>query len=157
MLFNSFHFLFFFITVTSLYFLLPFNKRWLLLLISSCYFYMAFVPIYILILGFTIVIDYFAGIFIENSQGKWRLFFWQVWFPRHIFLPARVWAGTLLYNFITHVWFLTVTTTVWVLAWPRSCWAGCWARCGRFQPCCLRAFFCGFFAIRNARFRTRLA
>lgn len=36
---------------------------------------MAFVPIYILILGFTIVIDYFAGIFIENSEGKRRKLF----------------------------------------------------------------------------------
>ncbi|WP_234461840.1 MBOAT family O-acyltransferase [Pedobacter segetis] len=33
---------------------------------------MAFVPIYILILGFTIIIDYFAGIYIENSEGKRR-------------------------------------------------------------------------------------
>jgi D-alanyl-lipoteichoic acid acyltransferase DltB (MBOAT superfamily) len=33
---------------------------------------MAFVPIYILILGFTIVVDYFAGILIENAQGKKR-------------------------------------------------------------------------------------
>ncbi len=33
---------------------------------------MAFVPIYILILGFTIVIDYFAGILIENAAGKKR-------------------------------------------------------------------------------------
>jgi D-alanyl-lipoteichoic acid acyltransferase DltB (MBOAT superfamily) len=33
---------------------------------------MAFVPIYILILGFTIVIDYFAGIYIENAEGKNR-------------------------------------------------------------------------------------
>jgi D-alanyl-lipoteichoic acid acyltransferase DltB (MBOAT superfamily) len=31
---------------------------------------MAFVPIYMLILGFTIVIDYFAGIYIEQSKGK---------------------------------------------------------------------------------------
>ena len=36
---------------------------------------MAFVPIYILILGFTIVVDYFAGIFIENEQGKRRKLF----------------------------------------------------------------------------------
>ena len=72
MLFNSIHFLIFFIIVTSLYFALPYNKRWLLLLLSSCYFYMAFVPIYILILGFTIVIDYFAGIYIENAEGKRR-------------------------------------------------------------------------------------
>ena len=75
MLFNSFHFLFFFIIVTSLYFSIPYNKRWLLLLLSSCYFYMAFVPIYILILGVTIVIDYFAGIYIENTQGKRRKLF----------------------------------------------------------------------------------
>jgi len=33
---------------------------------------MAFVPVYILILGFTIVIDYFAGILIENEAGKRR-------------------------------------------------------------------------------------
>ncbi len=35
-------------------------------------FYMAFVPIYILILGFTIVIDYYAGIYIEKATGKAR-------------------------------------------------------------------------------------
>ena len=75
MLFNSFHFVFFFIIVTTCYFILPQNKRWVLLLGSSCYFYMAFVPIYILILGFTIVIDYFAGIYIENAEGKRRKLF----------------------------------------------------------------------------------
>jgi len=36
---------------------------------------MAFVPIYILILGFTIVIDYFAGRYIENADGKRRKLF----------------------------------------------------------------------------------
>ena len=75
MFFNSFQFLFFFILVTTLYFLLPFKIRWILLLVASCYFYMAFVPIYILILGFTIVVDYFAGILIESSQGKKRKLF----------------------------------------------------------------------------------
>lgn len=75
MLFNSFHFVFFFIVVTLSYFLLPHNKRWMLLLAASCYFYMAFVPIYILILGFTIVVDYFAGIYIENAAGKKRRLF----------------------------------------------------------------------------------
>jgi alginate O-acetyltransferase complex protein AlgI len=75
MLFNSFNFLFFFIIVTTLYFLTPYSKRWLLLLISSCYFYMAFIPIYILILGFTIVVDFISGIYIENAQGKRRKLF----------------------------------------------------------------------------------
>jgi len=75
MLFNSFHFLIFFIIVTTLFFATPYRKRWFLLLVSSCYFYMAFVPIYILILGFTIVIDYFAGIYIENAVGHKRKVF----------------------------------------------------------------------------------
>jgi alginate O-acetyltransferase complex protein AlgI len=72
MLFNSFEFLYFFILVTSLYFLLPHRYRWLLLLISSCYFYMRFVPVYILILAGTIIIDYFAGILLESPDRKNR-------------------------------------------------------------------------------------
>jgi len=70
MLFNSLHFLLFFIIVTVSYFSIPHKYRWFLLLSCSCYFYMVFMPIYILILGFTIVIDYFAGIFLEESTGK---------------------------------------------------------------------------------------
>jgi alginate O-acetyltransferase complex protein AlgI len=54
---------------------MPYSKRWFLLLVGSCYFYMAFVPIYILILGVTIVIDYFAGMWIENAQGGRRTLF----------------------------------------------------------------------------------
>ena len=67
MIFNSVVFVLFYIIVTALYFILPHKFRWGLLLAASCYFYMAFVPVYILILGFTIVVDYFAGIFIENT------------------------------------------------------------------------------------------
>jgi D-alanyl-lipoteichoic acid acyltransferase DltB (MBOAT superfamily) len=72
MLFNSMQFAVFFLVVTTLYFAIPHKFRWFLLLASSCYFYMVFVPVYILILGFTIVIDYFAGIFLEESKGKRR-------------------------------------------------------------------------------------
>ncbi|MBK0383663.1 MBOAT family protein [Pedobacter sp. SD-b] len=72
MLFNSLDFVFFFVIVTFLYYVLPFKSRWFLLLAASCYFYMAFVPIYILILGFTIIVDYLAGIYIEKSIGKKR-------------------------------------------------------------------------------------
>lgn len=75
MLFNSLQFLYFFVAVTILYYVFDYRYRWILLLAASCYFYMAFVPIYILILGFTIVIDYFAGIFIENAQGRRRKIF----------------------------------------------------------------------------------
>ncbi|MFN8254276.1 MAG: MBOAT family O-acyltransferase [Bacteroidales bacterium] len=75
MLFNSLHFILFFIFITSLYFALQHKYRWFLLLMASCYFYMVFIPVYILILGFTIVIDYFAGILIENAEGKKRRFY----------------------------------------------------------------------------------
>jgi alginate O-acetyltransferase complex protein AlgI len=72
MLFNSLHFVVFFLVVTPLYFILPHKFRWILLLIASCYFYMTFIPIYILILIFTIIVDYFAGILIEKSEGRER-------------------------------------------------------------------------------------
>jgi len=70
MLFNSISFLIFFPVVTLLFFLLPHRFRWVLLLVASCFFYMFFKPEYILILAFTIVIDYFAGIFLENEPDK---------------------------------------------------------------------------------------
>jgi len=72
MLFNSFNFLIFFPIVTIIYFLLPHKFRWIHLLLASCVFYCVFIPIYILILLTTILIDYFAGIYIEKSQGKQR-------------------------------------------------------------------------------------
>ncbi len=69
MLFNSFEFLLFFPIVTLIYFLLPYKFRWFHLLAASCVFYMAFIPIYIVILFATIVIDYIAGILIEDAAG----------------------------------------------------------------------------------------
>jgi len=75
MLFNSVVFLLFFPIVCILYFTMPYRFRWLLLLTASCYFYMYFIPIYILILAGTIVIDYFAGIFIENNHGRKRKYY----------------------------------------------------------------------------------
>ena len=68
MLFNTLDFLFFYITVFFLFFSIRTNWRWLLLLGASCFFYMQLVPVYILILFFTILIDYCAAIIIENSK-----------------------------------------------------------------------------------------
>ncbi|HLA07491.1 MAG TPA: MBOAT family O-acyltransferase [Anaerolineales bacterium] len=76
MLFNSFHFLVFFPVVTGLYFLIPHRHRWALLLFASSYFYMAFIPKFILILLITITVDYFAGIGLEHMLGskkRWLL------------------------------------------------------------------------------------
>ncbi len=72
MLFNSFDFFVFFPVVTILFFLLPHKFRWFLLLAASCYFYMYFIPAYILILFFTIIIDYFAGIYLEDTLDAKR-------------------------------------------------------------------------------------
>jgi D-alanyl-lipoteichoic acid acyltransferase DltB (MBOAT superfamily) len=75
MLFNSLAFLFFFPLVSVLYFLLPHRFRWLLLLLASCYFYMYFIPVYMLILALIIVVDYVAGIAIERNTGSRRKLF----------------------------------------------------------------------------------
>ena len=72
MLFNSFEFLIFFPVVSLIYFGLAHKYRWLHLLLASCAFYCFFIPKYLLILIFTIIIDYFAGIWIEESKGKNR-------------------------------------------------------------------------------------
>ncbi|TSC82302.1 MAG: putative membrane protein involved in D-alanine export [Parcubacteria group bacterium Gr01-1014_20] len=70
MTFNSLEFVIFFPVVTVLYFLLPHRLRWLLLLVASVVFYIAFIPAYIFILAALIVIDYWAGILIERSSDK---------------------------------------------------------------------------------------
>src|SRR5690606_38947526 len=97
MLFNSFEFIcIFFPLVAGLYFVLPRHWRWLLLLVASCWFYMAFVPVYILILAFTILVDYFAGIWIEESQGR----------KRKLVLTASILANTGVLAFFKYYHFL---------------------------------------------------
>jgi len=71
-IFNSLQFLVFFPIVTVLFFVLPHRFRSLLLLAASCYFYMAFKPAYILILLFTITVDYFSGRILSITQGRAR-------------------------------------------------------------------------------------
>jgi D-alanyl-lipoteichoic acid acyltransferase DltB (MBOAT superfamily) len=72
MVFTSLEFLLFFPVVTFLYFVLPHRHRWWMLLAASAVFYMAFIPVYILVLFFTIVIDYIAALAIHRSEGRRR-------------------------------------------------------------------------------------
>ena len=74
MLFNSLQFLIFFAVIFTAYFVIPNKYRWFLVLTGCCYFYMAFVPLYIVILGVTIVVDYIAGILIETTPNKKRIY-----------------------------------------------------------------------------------
>lgn len=98
MLFNSLEFALFFPVVTILFFLLPHRFRWMLLLAASCFFYMFFKPVYILILVFTIVIDYFAGIWIARQQDKKKR---KVLLLLSIASNVGVLAVFKYYNFIT--------------------------------------------------------
>jgi len=57
---------------------------------------MAFLPIYILILGFTIVIDYYAGILLENTAGRNR----KYWLIASLVANIGVLAIFKYYNFL---------------------------------------------------------
>lgn len=70
MLFNSTEFFIFFPVVVTLYFLTPFSRRWLILLLASYYFYMAWKPAYALILVFSTLIDYFCGQMMGRHEEK---------------------------------------------------------------------------------------
>jgi alginate O-acetyltransferase complex protein AlgI len=100
MLFNSFQFLIFFPLVTLIYFLLPHRFRWLHLLLASCIFYMAFIPVYILILFVTILIDYFAGIMIAQTEGMKR----KVYLTMSIVANVSVLAVFKYFNFFIDNW-----------------------------------------------------
>ncbi|MBQ5354734.1 MAG: MBOAT family protein, partial [Clostridia bacterium] len=78
MLFNSIEFLIFFPVVTAVFFLLPHKLRRYFLLAASCFFYMSFIPKYILILLFTTIVDYSGALLIEkfrDDRKKAKLFF----------------------------------------------------------------------------------
>ena len=96
MVFNSLHFLLFFIIVFITYYLLPHKFRWILLLISSCYFYVINIPIYFLILLFIIIVSYTAGILIESSQTKKRKFLIVI----SLIIAITILAFFKYYNFI---------------------------------------------------------
>jgi alginate O-acetyltransferase complex protein AlgI len=96
MLFNSLLFLFFFLIVTSGYYLLPHRWRWVWLLAGSCYFYMYFKPVYILIIFFTIIVDFAAGLLIENAKGGYR----KAYLLASIVTNVGVLAFYKYYNFI---------------------------------------------------------
>jgi alginate O-acetyltransferase complex protein AlgI len=97
MSFISLQFLVFFMVVTLSYYQLRNQRmRIRLLLAASCYFYMAFVPKYILILGGTIVIDYLAGLQIARSTGKSR----KTWLIVSIIANVGVLAFFKYFNFL---------------------------------------------------------
>jgi D-alanyl-lipoteichoic acid acyltransferase DltB (MBOAT superfamily) len=96
MVFNSLHFAAFFVVVTALYWALAQRWRLAMLLVASCYFYMAFRPVYILILAFTIAVDWVAGLKIEGSTGAAR----RRWLVASIIANTGVLAVFKYWNFL---------------------------------------------------------
>src|ERR1035438_5635522 len=73
MIFNSVTFLIFFIIVAISYWGSPHRFRWLILLISSIFFYGTFIPKYITVLSFSILLNYIFGLWIDkNPDDKYR-------------------------------------------------------------------------------------
>jgi len=70
MLFNSLQFAIFFIVVVSIYFSIPHRYRWILLLIASYYFYMCWNAKYIILIAFSTLVDYFAGLQMNRISEK---------------------------------------------------------------------------------------
>lgn len=96
MLFNSWQFAVFFPIVTLVFFLLPHKFRNLFLLTASCYFYMAFVPHYILIILALNIIDFFSAKLIDKREGT----------QRKIFLISSLVANVLFLSYYKYFNFL---------------------------------------------------
>ncbi len=70
MIFTTFQFLVFFVCVFILFFTVPISWRKPLLLIASYYFYMCSIPWYVTVIIAITLIDYVAGICIENATSR---------------------------------------------------------------------------------------
>lgn len=78
------------------YYLLPHRMRWVLLLASSCLFYAAYVPAYLLVLFLLILIDYITGLKIAASTHK------RSWLVVSIVSNLALLGFFKYYNFFTH-------------------------------------------------------
>lgn len=70
MLFNSLAFMLFLPIVFIHYWILPHRFRWTLLLVSSYYFYMSWNPKYVVLILFTTIVSFTAGIMMEKHQNS---------------------------------------------------------------------------------------
>jgi D-alanyl-lipoteichoic acid acyltransferase DltB (MBOAT superfamily) len=78
MLFNSLEFIIFFPIVVCLFLVIPKRYRWLFLLGSSYYFYMAWNPKYIVLILLSTVVDYGASLMMgrQSTQGAKKKYLW---------------------------------------------------------------------------------
>lgn len=74
MLFNSMTFAFFLPVVFILYWIVPKEKQWLVIMIASCIFYISWNPKYIILIAVTVIASYACAICIVKYAGFKRLF-----------------------------------------------------------------------------------
>lgn len=99
MLFNSIEFMIFFPAAVTIYFILPYKFRKVFLLAASCYFYMSFIPAYVIILIISGFVDYTGSHLIEkyrDNKNLKKLFF---------ILPVIIDLGLLAY--FKYAYFIT--------------------------------------------------
>ena len=99
MLFNSLEFLIFFVFIISLYFTLPHKYRWILLLVSSYYFYMCWRAEYVILIIISTFIDYFSGILIEYFKEKRKK---RIFLLISLFINLGLLFTFKYYNFFTN-------------------------------------------------------
>ena len=78
MLFNSLQFAGFFVVVVMVYFAIPHRFRWMMLLAASYYFYMCWKAEYVVLIMFSTLVDYFAGLRMSmlSEQKRRRKYLW---------------------------------------------------------------------------------
>src|SRR3989442_13232731 len=72
MLFTTLQFCQFLVVVLALFYAMPQPWRRYLLLVASIYFYLAWIPIFIILIFSLITIDFVAGLWIQSPQGSRR-------------------------------------------------------------------------------------
>ena len=103
MSFNSITFAVFLVAVFLIYWSVPPKHRWILLLVSSYYFYMSWNTIYIFLIFFTTVISYLCGRLLAGTQSKNKK-------KAILFCSASVSLGILFlfkyFNFFADIFFM---------------------------------------------------
>ena len=77
MIFTSIDFALFFLIVALLYYVLPGRLRWVLVLVSSIFYYIYANPAYIIVAAFIIFITWYAGMQIEKAvtpKKAWQFY-----------------------------------------------------------------------------------
>jgi len=88
MAFNSINFIIFLFIVTLIYYLISDRYRWIWILLSSTFFYISFIPVFLFLIGSMVIINYFIAIWLSSTEKKkkLRLFLFAVLF--NIFILA---------------------------------------------------------------------